>query len=334
MNPAPAIFPKPLAQPIRQGQAVGHLKAVFSEHRSLMLGVTAGVILHALVARPPQIATQLALLAAAVAVVGLPHGALDHLIGREIFRPRFGRSWWLPFGLLYLGLASLMASVWFFAPVPALVVFLALSAGHFGWDDPLWIDTGGRLWSGIERLSVGSLPIVLPTLLYPVEVTQIFGWMMAGRRPLDAGVIAALAGLAAAVVLPVAGIRFVLLLRSGSAARLASAELAAVALLHLVAPPLIAFLTYFCGWHSVRHALELADGLSPDNLKDGVQRFLTAAVPMTLAAAAGATAVAWILRLAAVPPVEVLSTVIFVGLSVLTVPHMAMMGLSRLSRGR
>ena len=47
---------------------------------------------------------------------------------------------------------------------------------------------------------------------------------------------------------------------SGPAASTAP-RLAAIATLHVVAPPLIAFLTYFCGWHSVRHLLDLGADL-------------------------------------------------------------------------
>ncbi len=303
------------------------LVAPLSEHRSLMLGITAAVIAYAVTAGSPGSFAQLALLAAAVAVVGLPHGALDHLVARQIFRPVFGSRWWLPFVVGYLSLAGFMGALWIAVPVIALVTFLALSALHFGWDDPLWIERSTPLWNTVERFAVGALPIVLPTWLHAAEVTVIFSWLMPARITLDHGVVGALAGCAAAVVLPVAALRLARLTSSGHLA--AGAELAAIATLHVVAPPLIAFLTYFCGWHSMRHALELAGDLAPGRLGDGIRRFVREALPLTLLTVVAAVAAGAAVFIAGVQLDAVLASIVFIGLSVLTVPHMAMMALGR-----
>jgi Brp/Blh family beta-carotene 15,15'-monooxygenase len=298
-------------------------------HRNLMLGVTACVIACVSVVGSPNPMVQLVILAGAVAVVGLPHGALDHLVARQLFAPVFGRRWWLVFGLLYLGLAGTMASIWLAFPLAALVVFLTLSALHFGWDDPLWVRRSNSLWDAVEHACVGALPIVLPTWLHAAEVTVIFGWLMPAARPLDPAVVGAVAACAAFVVLPVAGLRFLRLSIGRLAAPAAAAELVAIVTLHVVAPPLIAFLTYFCGWHSIRHALELADDLVPGRPRAGLRRFVREAVPMTLVTVAAALLASAALFLTDVQLDSLLASIIFIGLSVLTVPHMAMMALAR-----
>jgi Brp/Blh family beta-carotene 15,15'-monooxygenase len=292
-----------------------------------MLGITAAVIAYAATAGSPGTFAQLALLAAAVAVVGLPHGALDHLVARQIFRPVFGSRWWLPFAGGYLSLAGFMLALWIAFPVPALVTFLVLSALHFGWDDPLWIRRASPGWNAVERFAAGSLPIVLPTWLHAAEVTIIFSWLMPSRATLDPGVVGALAGCAAAVVLPVAALRLARLASGGHLA--AGAELAAIGALHVVAPPLIAFLTYFCGWHSIRHALELAGDLAPGRLGEGLRRFVREAIPLTLLTVVAAVFAGAAVFGAGVRLDAVLASVVFIGLSVLTVPHMAMMALGR-----
>lgn len=311
------------------GRAVRGLLVGLTEHRSLMLGATAGIIAYAVAAGSPGATAQLAVLAAAVAVFGLPHGALDHLVGRQILAPIFGRRWGLVFFTAYLILAGLMGAVWFAAPVAALALFLLLSSLHFGWDDPLWVRCGERRWDALERSSVGALPIVLPAWIHSTEVTVIFGWMMPAGRTLDSGVIAALAGCFAAVVIPVSGLRFVRLLVGRSASQAAAAELGSIILLHVVAPPVIAFLTYFCGWHSIRHALELADGLAPGRLGEGLRRFAREALPLTLITVVAAITAAAVLLIADVQAEALLASVVFIGLSVLTVPHMAVMALGR-----
>ena len=307
------------------------LLTALAEHRSLMLGVTAAVIAYALIVGPLPPTVQLVILAAAVAIVGLPHGALDHLVARQLFAPVLGRRWWVIFGLLYLGLAGTMASIWLAFPLAALVIFLVLSAFHFGWDDPLWVRRSPGFWDAVEHTCAGAIPIVLPTWLHAAEVTVIFAWMMPAARPLDSGVVGAIAACVASVVLPVAGLRLFRLVFGRPAAPAAAAELAAIVLLHVVAPPLIAFLTYFCGWHSIRHALELADDLEPGRLGIGLRRFAREAAPMTLTTVAAALAAAAALGLTDIQLDSLLASIIFVGLSVLTVPHMAMMALARAS---
>ena len=309
--------------------AARRLLLALTEHRNVMLGVTAGVIVFALTVGPPNPTVQLVVLAAAVAIVGLPHGALDHLVARQLFAPVLGSRWWMVFGLLYVGLAGLMLSIWLAFPLAALVVFLSLSALHFGWDDPLWVRRSSGLWDAVEHTCVGALPIVLPTWLHAAEVTVIFGWMMPAIRPLDPGVVEAIAACAASVVLPVAGLRLFRLLMGRRTAPAASAELAAIVTLHVVAPPLIAFLTYFCGWHSIRHALELADDLEPGRPADGLRRFVREAAPMTLTTVAAALLASAVLVLTDIQLDSLLASTIFIGLSVLTVPHMAMMALAR-----
>jgi Brp/Blh family beta-carotene 15,15'-monooxygenase len=315
------------SRPVGGAAPARSLLAPLAEHRSLMLGITAAVVAYAATAGSPGTFAQLALLAAAVAVVGLPHGALDHLVARQLFRPVFGARWWLPFTIGYLSLAGFMGALWLALPTTALVTFLALSALHFGWDDPVWTSRASRGWNSVERFAVGAMPIVLPTWLHATEVTIIFDWLVPSRIVLDPAVVGALAGCAAAAVLPIVGLRFARLAIARQNA--AAAELAAIATLHVVAPPLIAFLTYFCGWHSIRHALELADDLAPGQPGVGLRRFAREAVPLTLltVVAAAVSGVAFFVADVAIN--NVLASVVFIGLSVLTVPHMAMMALGR-----
>ena len=49
---------------------------------------------------PPRVVTFL--LAGSVAVVGVPHGALDHLTGRVLLAEKFPRSWGFVFLVGYL----------------------------------------------------------------------------------------------------------------------------------------------------------------------------------------------------------------------------------------
>ena len=76
--------------------------------------------------------------------IGLPHGAVDHLLETGSLQPQK-----LPrFVAHYLGLAAAMGVVWVLAPVAGLALFLIYSAGHFGQaDGQTWGWGAPRSWA-------------------------------------------------------------------------------------------------------------------------------------------------------------------------------------------
>ena len=70
-----------------------------------------------------------------ISLLGLPHGALDHQVGRSWLEPMQGRIWPFSFGLFYLGLLGLVLVCWIQWPELLLSLFLLLSVLHFGQED-------------------------------------------------------------------------------------------------------------------------------------------------------------------------------------------------------
>jgi beta-carotene 15,15'-dioxygenase len=60
--------------------------------------------------------------------IGIPHGALDHLL----MSPKITKNGLLKFILKYLGIIALYLIIWIIAPTLALLFFLGMSAYHFG----------------------------------------------------------------------------------------------------------------------------------------------------------------------------------------------------------
>jgi len=60
--------------------------------------------------------------------VGLPHGAVDHLISSKGLNTQITPK----FVLTYLGLMTVMGVLWFIFPNATLLTFLLFSALHFG----------------------------------------------------------------------------------------------------------------------------------------------------------------------------------------------------------
>jgi len=240
----------------------------------------------------------LVILAVLVAVVGLPHGALDPLVARK------AGLWRNPSGLAgflgaYLLLAAVAGLLWAWAPEFSLAAFLAYSFWHFSGD---WRDWLSRGW----RLCAGATVICAPSLLYPDLVAEYFS-VLTGEdatalvRVLQWLAIPALAG---TIFSAARRIRT----RPAVAAELAVLAFAAVAL-----PPLIFFLLYFCSLHSPRHLIDTVQGMKPATAT------ATAAVMTLLTVGLGA------LFFVLSPSTQVdqrLLQITFIGLSVLTVPHM------------
>jgi len=64
-----------------------------------------------------------------MATIGIPHGAIDHLIYHKKTSTRTGL---LKFLYVYLGIMIIYLVCWWILPVTALILFLIMSAYHFG----------------------------------------------------------------------------------------------------------------------------------------------------------------------------------------------------------
>lgn len=278
---------------------------------------------------------QAAGLAAAVALFGVPHGALDTWVGRAALEPRLGRRWRLWFGLGYVGSAGLVVALWLVAPVFALAGFLTLSAFHFGAGDTHPAAARGLRW--VEAFARGAIPVVVPAVAFSEEVGRLFAWVMPGGTANDgARVAGALAwtgprllgpALALVVVGHAARARWARAPRRRAVHAMAAAEIVALAGLFAAVAPLPAFVVYFCGWHSVRHTLELAARLDPCSARRGLARFARLAAPAT-AAAVAAGLIAWLALRPEQGGAPAAVQTVFVLLSALTVPHMAVNALA------
>ncbi len=255
-------------------------------------------------------ALELFVVAAAVILLGVPHGALDVLHAARSLRIA-GPSRWLLFTAGYVAVAAAVVGIWMVAPTVSLAAFLAISAFHFSGDlegePPVLL-----------RALHGASPIVLPALLHQEELAKLFGMLVP-----EAGAEALATGLAAAA--PVALTGLVVLLAAAAGRRLtgrasavpaaAIAEAAAAAALAVLAPPLTAFAVYFCVLHSARHVVRTGEVF-----KLPARELARAAALPTLATAAAAPVAFHLLEGA---PIDARTLqVVFIGLAALTVPHM------------
>jgi beta-carotene 15,15'-dioxygenase len=122
------------------------------------------------------------LFGAVLLTIGIPHGALDHLL----LNPKINNRGLVIFILKYLLIILIYLIVWILMPLPALIAFLVMSAYHFGQSHfigmPLsFLKKTSYFITGVFYLSVifwgdfDNTAVILKNLvnIYPISV---YGW--------------------------------------------------------------------------------------------------------------------------------------------------------------
>lgn len=201
-----------------------------------------------------------ALLAVGV-VVGVPHGALDHLVpswlDRQQDRPTAERLRRVAATvLLYLAAVGGTLAAYVAAPVAITAGLLLLSVVHFGLGD-LGYDREAGVRRGtvagtLAVVAAGGVPVVLPISLHAGRTDSVLS-QLAPALPALLSPAVRIALLAVVLVAAAATAAHALVQRRPVGAL----EVAAVVALFAVVPPLTAFGVWFGGWHSVRHLARL-----------------------------------------------------------------------------
>ena len=290
-------------------------------HRRALTLSSFGLAACAAMLPEPAAPVQLALLLVGVAVLALPHGAVDPFTTGSRFVRARGRQGLLQFVGLYLALACGVVLAWREAPVEALLGFLALSVWHFGRAE-LDDDPRGSLDTGLETFVRGGVPVLGPLLLRPDETYAWFELLVAdaslGPASRSALSLSTWAWVAAGMCWTLRPLRGLdrRALRTTAARVVESAGWLA---LFAALPVLLAFGFAFCCGHSVRHSLQTASRFDPRSASAALRRFALLALPATVASWALA-ALAWWGWLRAGSP-EAIAQLVFIGLAALTLPH-------------
>jgi Brp/Blh family beta-carotene 15,15'-monooxygenase len=260
-------------------------------------------------------------LAVAALAIGIPHGALDHLVTVPSMR-----LWpMVRFVAGYISVAALAVAAIMTWPVAGFIGVVVMSAVHFGMGDASFVRQAelarGRMavpwW--VYAIPAGALPVVIPltnaeaanalALVNPVLVGWHFG--------LDGILLwsTALLGVASVLWLTVAG-------------RLRDAgDVLALGLLALLTPPLVAFAAYFGLWHALRHTARLSLEYEPSRTLVNQGAWLRGLWRVTvpgLPALVGTMIVAAVISLVVDGGWETYLWVVLAVIWALTVPHMAL----------
>lgn len=252
--------------------------------------------------------------------IGIPHGALDHLVTLPKAQPLKMAI----FIAIYVAVAIVAVVAILKFNVIGFIFVLFMSAIHFGIGDAAFIseidkrsDSRAKLNRWFYIPAAGFTPVFIPLVnsastealasVNPALVNWHQGW--------DSQI---LVGVTALTVFAI------LVMIIGKRMREAI-DLVLLLVLALVAPPLIAFAIYFGCWHAMRHTarltLVLPKSIEAFNQGSNKQAFLNAVIP-GLPALVGTFVVAAILALSGQSFTDEFFWMALVVVWALTVPHM------------
>lgn len=229
------------------------LRAGVRWSRAVAVGaVVASAVGAALPLGPGPWGVVVAAVAGAGLLLGLPHGALDHVLAARV-------TGWPPLTAA-AAYAAVAAVTWVLlettGPV-ALAAVLALSVLHFALGE-LEVLRGTTDWRPGTAVAVavgvaGTGALLLPLARAGDQLVEVAAAVSPDLGPVvaDAGVRAGLAAVwgAAALVAVLAALR--------ARQREVVLDVVLVGALGLVVPPLAAFALWFGGWHGLRHCARL-----------------------------------------------------------------------------
>ena len=253
--------------------------------------------------------------------VGIPHGAVDHLVTLPKSKPVVMTL----FVTIYVLVAIIAVIAILEFNVFGFVFVLLMSATHFGIGDAAFINEmdrrGGRkakLPRFIYAVAAGSIPVLIPLVnsASTDALAQVNPALIDWHQGFGQEILYAVSGFALIAI-----VTLFLLHRKRE-----SLDIALLLALALIAPPLIAFAVYFGCWHAMRHTARLTLTLGPSQrafASGDAQSAFTRAVIPGLPALAGTFLIAGVLALMGNEFNDDFFWMALVIVWALTVPHMA-----------
>lgn len=259
-------------------------------------------------------------LLASVFIVGIPHGAIDHIIASELFNKWDGIIGHLTFYSTYLLIMALLGVIWFLSPSSGMIIFLLISIYHFGQADMedfisdehpsfLWNVTRGTFIIGLILFS--NTTVTFPVIADATGVsTATFQHIFS--RPHD--IIAAL------IFIYLSGFIVSVIQNKIKNPLIFLADALLLIALFMITGPFIGFAIYFAVWHSSGHIHEMIQFFNKRNKSFGLWDFILKSLPFTMISLLGLTALYYIQIFT--DSGQQFVTIMFILISVLTLPHM------------
>jgi Brp/Blh family beta-carotene 15,15'-monooxygenase len=201
---------------------------------------------------------QTLLLLMGVFIIGIPHGSIDHYLYMVNTQVKINAKYLSKFLIQYIGVGLIYALFWWLNPVLALLIFIGISAYHFGELDTLDFDFRNKKYAYLVSFSYGLIFLLNLLLVHFKDVLPIIQsfpgiTLLAGAELLKISnsllpVFPILSGMLFFFIL------FISLQKGSYFSRTTVMNLLQLVALQVIVfsmPLLLGFAFYFCAWHSL-----------------------------------------------------------------------------------
>jgi Brp/Blh family beta-carotene 15,15'-monooxygenase len=260
-------------------------------------------------------------MAVVILIIGMPHGALDHIISYHSFPEKSEKQKKIWFYSYYTLIMVVYAILWLWMPLISFLIFLGITLYHFGQADAERFDLSGTTKKVLQYsrgLTIVGLIVYGSEPIYISEVIQV----ITGYDSLD--LIASidnyyLIPLFFSLIYPVTYLFVISFVVDKQPSPIYLADAFVVPALFAVADPFFAFAVYFGGWHSYNHAKTMLDYLNRRDLNVTMKWFYKKTLLLSLMSYAGLAILYFVTQ--AFGNEQLLIALLFILISVLTLPH-------------
>ena len=253
-----------------------------------------------------------------ILIMGIPHGATDHYLFNLLTEKKNLKKPGKVFILIYLSLMAAYSALWYFFPALSLVIFLVISAYHFGETQFLYLKKEDWPAKALY-LSWGTLVLLLilrsdtdflETLIVPYLIDpSVFQWVE-------------LYGMYCSGFLLMATLVLLLVVRRNRIPK----ELAELAIIYILSSNLsllLSFAIFFAFWHSRDSAVAQLVGIRKTYQKFLWRNWLSLTLPFTAISVVGIALLVGVFYFISSP--LPLITLFFILIALITLPHVFVM---------
>ena len=260
---------------------------------------------------------------AGISFIGIPHGALDHLVSKQTAERKQKTFSFLLFLVKYSLLIGVYSFAWFFFPQLSLITFILISSWHFGETDLI----NDKQFVGVAIQLMYGLSIVLWLVLgHHTEANLILAsFININSITLKVWLFLTLheilyLSLSATIIL----ITLITMLFKSAYKKRQVIQLFIILLCSYIIPLLPAFVIYFVGWHSVITFQNLHRYLEGKKLnRNSIFKLWIKALPFTILAIILLFLTKMLIN--RYLPSYNLVPLVFIFISLITLPHIEVM---------
>lgn len=253
---------------------------------------------------------------------GVPHGASDYLIFRQLIRGENTRNKKLIFGAFYILLVAGYVALWLASSMAAFILFILISVYHFGQSNWKYVNFDREWRASLSYMLWGGLVVGVPVFLYHEEASLIIFEITQQQLLLEGVRWPVIFLLLISNIINIAHLSQDGLIDNSNFSREIT-NLLVLTTLFITTPLLIGFGIYFVFWHSLGSTRDQINLFRQLDQTYSTRNYLIKLIPFTTIAFIGLAVLYYLLGDQMNYGINL--GVLFLFISIITVPHSILM---------